>query len=127
MKGQISNMKKQNTADRPPDHLSAESSSWWLATATKFVLEQHHIRLLTLAAEAWDRGEQTRQALAAHGNLTFVDSKQMVRARPEVAIERDARIGFARLIRELDLDAEPPAQRLRPPGIISNKQSQIDA
>ena len=33
----------------------------------------------------------------------------MVRARPEIAIERDSRIGFLRGLRELDLQVEPPS------------------
>ena len=77
-------------------------------------LEPHHIRLLTLAAEAWDRTQEARQALDDHG-LIFTDRHGGVKPRPEVAIERDNRIAFARLLRELDLDGEPGPDP-RPPG-----------
>jgi len=77
--------------------------------------------LLQAAGEAWDRYQQARTALAEHG-LTFTDDKGMVRARPEAAIERDSRIAFARLIRELDLDTDGPAEpRSRPPALRSNR------
>jgi hypothetical protein len=75
----------------------------------EFRLEEHHERLLTLAGEAWDRATEAREALAEHG-LTYVDRFDQPRARPEVAIERDSRLAFARLIRELDLDGEPLAE-----------------
>lgn len=76
-----------------------------------YQLEPHHVRLLTLAAEAWDRTQEARQALDDNG-LIFMDRHGSVKPRPEVAIERDSRIAFARLLRELDLDGEPaPAPR----------------
>jgi hypothetical protein len=70
-------------------------------------LEPHHVRLLTLAGEAWDRGVQAREILAEKG-LTYDDRFKQPRARPEVAIERDSRIAFARLVRELALDIDEP-------------------
>jgi phage terminase small subunit len=79
-------------------------------------LEPHHVRLLTLACEAWDRCQQARELLATEG-LTFEDRFGQPRARPEVSIERDSRIGFARLVRELALDGEGPPEAPRPPGI----------
>jgi len=81
-----------------------------------FELEPHHVRLLTLAAESWDRCTQAREALAEHG-LTYTDRFDQPRARPEVAVERDSRIAFARLVRELALDVDEPAEGSRPPGI----------
>lgn len=59
--------------------------------------------------------QQARQALANHGALTFTDPNGNIKAHPCVAMERDARIAFARLVRELDLDAGAPAERSRPP------------
>jgi phage terminase small subunit len=69
---------------------------------TNYDLEGHHLRLLQSAAEAWDRMQQGRQALADHGALTFVGANGDLKTHPAVAIERDARIAFARLVRELD-------------------------
>ena len=55
--------------------------------------------------------------------MTFIDRFGSPRTRPEVAIERDARLAFARLVRELDLDCEPPASSgSRPPSLISNRR-----
>src|SRR5689334_16685248 len=94
---------------KPPAHLSESTVAWWRAVVRDYDLEPHHLRLLQAACEAWDRYQQARMALAEHG-LTFTDEKGMVRARPEAAIERDARTAFARLLRELDLDVEPPSE-----------------
>lgn len=79
----------------------------------EFVLEEHHIRLLTAAGECWDRGQAAREAIDQHG-LTFVDRFDQPRARPEVRIEQQSKALFSRLIRELGLDLEPPAET-RPP------------
>jgi hypothetical protein len=61
------------------------------------------------AAESWDRNQQAREALTKHG-LTYEDSKGMIRARPEVAIEHDARTSYLCALRELDLQVEPPTR-----------------
>lgn len=89
-----------------PRHLKPETAKWWREVAKEYDLQGHHERLLTAAGEAWDRQQQAREALAKHGT-TYMDRFGQPRARPEVAIERDSRIAFARLVRELDLDSEP--------------------
>jgi phage terminase small subunit len=98
----------------PPKHLRAATRRWWAGVVTGYELEAHHLMLLTKAAEAWDRAEQARELLAEHG-LTYADRFGQPRARPEVAIERDSRTGFARLLRELALDVQPPQETPRPP------------
>lgn len=105
---------------RPPAHLQAATKRWFAAVLEDYDLDDHHVRLLTLAAEAWDRGQMARLAIADHG-LTFVDRFGSPHARPEVAIERDARIAFARLLRELDLDGDGGTPESRPPGLASNR------
>jgi P27 family predicted phage terminase small subunit len=96
-----------------PRHLSAKSRRWWHEVTTDYELEPHHLKLLVAACECLDRWEQARKALRKHG-LTYVDRFQQPKTRPEVAIERDSRIQFARLLRELDLEGEPdPTKRRR--------------
>ncbi len=90
----------------PPTHLSQDASAWWRAAVAAYSFEHHHLLLLRAAAEAWDRCQQARQAVADQG-LTFSDSGGAIKANPAVAIERDARTLFARLVRELNLDQEP--------------------
>ena len=87
---------------KAPAHLTEATQKWFEAVVDGYDLEQHHTALLTLAGEAWDRSQQAREALAEHG-LTFVDRFGAPHARPEVAIERDSRIAFARLVREARL------------------------
>jgi phage terminase small subunit len=103
-------------APAPPAHLRPETRQWWAQVCHEYVdLEGHHLKLLSLAAEAWDRCAEAREAIAEHG-LTFVDRLGTPRARPEVAIERDSRIAFARLLRELALDVAAPDDS-RPPAL----------
>jgi len=94
---------------RAPQHLKPATRRWWASVVAEYELEDHHIRLLTLAGESWDRCVEARVAIAEHG-LTFVDGRGSPKARPEVGIERDSRIAFARLLRELGLDVQPPAE-----------------
>jgi phage terminase small subunit len=106
----------------PPPHLAPATRAWFSRVLADYELEPHHVRLLTLAAEAWDRCCQAREALAEHG-MTFTDRFGSPHVRPEAAIERDSRTGFARLLRELDLDVEPPSSPGRPPAIWSNRRT----
>lgn len=107
------NMKPKRTPEPAPEHLAKSTRAWWESVVENWHLEDHHKRLLTLAGEAWDRAEQAREAIAEHG-MTFVDRFDQPRARPEIAIERDSRLAFARLLRELCLDENEP-EPPRPP------------
>lgn len=118
----VPELPRRSTIADPPAHLSAEAAAWWREVLRDYDLEPHHLRLLQAAAEAWDRMQQARKALADHGGLTFTDPNGNIRAHPCVAMERDARVAFARLVRELDLDAGAPAERSRPPSLISNRR-----
>lgn len=102
-----------------PKHLTAATRRWWNEVVADFDLESQHLRLLQNACESWDRAQQARAALATLG-LTFTDEKGVPRARPEVAIERDSMIRFARLVRELDL-SDGPSEGARPPSLGSNR------
>ena len=96
-----------------PAHLETETAKWFESVLTDYELEPHHIRLLVLAAEAWDRCNQARGLIAVEG-LTIRDRFGQMRAHPAVSIERDSRIAFSRLIRELNLCAEEVPDPPRP-------------
>jgi P27 family predicted phage terminase small subunit len=113
---------RTHDAPEPPAHLSDHAKGWWRSVLADYELEPHHLRLLQAAAEAWDRMQQAREAIADHGSITFTDSQGNLKAHPAEAIERNARTAFARLVRELDLDAGAPAERSRPPALHSNRR-----
>ena len=107
---------------KAPGHLAEPTRAWWRSVMRDFVLEPHHVRLLTGAAEAWDRAQQARQLLDRDG-LCIPGREGGLRAHPAAAIERDSRIAFARMLRELDLDTEPPANtRTAPAALRSNRR-----
>ena len=97
----------------PPAHLAEETAAWWSDVVAEYELEPHHVRLLTLAAEAWDRGAGARELIEVDGAVV-ADRFGQLKTHPAVAIERDARIAFARLVRELCLDESAPGE-VRPP------------
>lgn len=109
-------MAESEAKPKPPKHLRAPTRTWWSMVVATYQLESHHERLLTLACEAWDVGQLATERISTDG-LWVTDRFGAVKPHPAVAIQRDARLGFARLIRELNLDAEEPAGLPHPPSI----------
>lgn len=97
-----------------PKHLKAGTKRWVRAVSAGYDLEEHHERLLLSAAEAWDRAELAAAAIRDYG-LTYLDKNGCPRSRPEVRVEKDGRLLYARMIRELGLDVASPADGNRPP------------
>ncbi len=104
-----------------PSHLSAATKKWWKSVVNDYALQPHHLRLLQMAGESWDRAQAARKVIGRDG-LTYTDRFGAPRPRPEIAIERDSRTAFARLVRELDLDAEIPTEPTRAPSLRRNRR-----
>ncbi|MBX4989563.1 P27 family phage terminase small subunit [Rhizobium lentis] len=100
-------------SQKAPAHLRPATQKWWKSVLADFDLEDHHLRLLQLAAEAWDQAQGAREVLDKDGQ-TFTDRFGQPKERPEVGILQNARIAFARLLRELALDGvdAPEAPRM---------------
>lgn len=114
----VSTREKQSP---PPTHLQPSTKLWWSSVIADYVLEPHHLRLLQLAAESWDTAQGAREILCRDG-MIVPGREGGVRAHPAVAIERDAKLSFARLVRELDLDGDPQPWNARPPALRSNRR-----
>lgn len=105
---------KQPTKITAPDHLRPETKGWWLNVIDEYALEPHHVRLLTLACESYDRATVARETIASQG-LYFTDRFGAPRKHPAVSVAESATIAFARLTRELDLDCGSHLQRRHRP------------
>jgi len=57
---------KKATDPRNPGHLRPETAKWFRGVLTAWELEMHHVMLLLIAAEAWDRAQQAVR-LGDHG------------------------------------------------------------
>ena len=99
---------------KAPRHLAPPTRRWVEQIAGDYVLESHHLRLLLLAGESWDRVTQARETVKAEG-LT-IDGRFGKKLHPAVLVEKDNKVLFARLLRELGLDSETPDEA-RPPRV----------
>jgi phage terminase small subunit len=106
----------------PPSYLSDEMKNFWRTTVADYDLQSHHLLLLQSAADAWDRMVQARTTIAEEGLV--IEGANGKRQHPCIAIERDSRIAFSRILREMDLDEPMPAPGPyhRPPAIRSNRR-----
>jgi len=100
---------------KAPTHLRASTRKWWTSIADRYELEPQHYNILTLAAEALDRCEEAREAIAKVGPY-FKTKSGNIKPHPALAVERDNRVVFARLVRELNLNVDEPSDA-RPPRI----------
>ncbi len=105
---------------RAPKDLQPATQKWVNYCMKSWNIDQHYERILILAAQAWDRCQQARGEIQKDG-ITIKDRYSAIKVHPAVAIERDSRLAFARLIRELQLDSEPPPEEARKPILYKNK------
>lgn len=102
-------------AKQAPKHLADETRRWWRYVVKHWQFDEDGYKLLLVACETLDRYTQARQTLEEQG-LTYIDRFGAPRARPEVAIERDSRLAFARLLGQLDLEGVEPPPAKKPMG-----------
>ncbi|TGQ85140.1 hypothetical protein EN847_35565, partial [Mesorhizobium sp. M1C.F.Ca.ET.204.01.1.1] len=77
-------MKDSINAPKPPTHLRPSTKKWFKSVVEDYALDGHHIRLLTLAAEAWDQAQTAREVLDRDGQ-TFLDRFSQPKERPQVS------------------------------------------
>jgi P27 family predicted phage terminase small subunit len=92
----------------PPRHLSRASKRWFRRVRADYELTEPAFRLLVAACEAWDRTVEAREAIENDGAYR-ADRYGQLRPHPALAVERDTRIAFARLVRELGFEGGPDA------------------
>jgi len=97
-----------------PKHLSAGTKRWIKKILADYELESHHVKILISAGECWERITQARDRIKKEGPY-FTDRWGCPKSHPALADERNNRVVFARLIRELNLSEVPPDDR--PPGL----------
>jgi phage terminase small subunit len=90
------------SSEKAPAHLSPTSKRWYLNITESYQLDSHHLLILQLAAEAFDRVQQARVILESEGII--LTTKSGTKPHPAVMVERDNRLAFARLVAQLQLD-----------------------
>src|SRR5262245_11343648 len=83
---------------KAPKHLRAATRRWFASVVEDYELEPHHVRVLTLLCETWDRVQQARETIAKDGLTT--PTRDGVKLHPAVRVEQDGKVIFARLLRE---------------------------
>jgi phage terminase small subunit len=105
--------KFRNLAEKPPRHLLKGGKQLWVDIAGDYDLEAYQIEILRLLCECLDRLELCRKQLKKDGMFSvnrFGETKQHCALKEE----REHRVLFARLARELNLDLELPESPRKP-------------
>lgn len=97
-----------------PKYLKSATKKWIRQILTDYELESHHSKILISAGETWDRILEAQEQVKKDGPY-FTDRFGCPKTHPALADERNGRVLFARLIRELNLSEGPP--ETRPPGL----------
>jgi phage terminase small subunit len=87
--------------------LKPATRRWVKAVQESWQLDEHHDRLLILAAAAWDRAVEAKAIIDKDGSI-ILDRFEQKKSHPAVEIERQSMITFSRLLRELGLDLISP-------------------
>ena len=86
-----------------PAHLSAESKAIFKVVKLEWELNPSHLLLLRTALEAFDRMQEARRKLKKEG-ATYRSKEGDIKKHPALQIEKEARIGFLRAWKMLNLD-----------------------
>ncbi len=100
----------ENAFSKPPKHLSKESKKFFSDLVRGYDRDEAAVELLRLACEALDRVREARRIIKKNGMMLKLRGGGS-KAHPMLAVEKDSRIASARLLRELNLDAEVPETR----------------
>lgn len=89
------------------EHLREPTQDWIRDLVRDYTFEPGQLKLLILAGDSWDRTAVAREELKSDG-ITIKDRFDQIKKHPAATIERDSRSSFARLMKQLKLDIDPP-------------------
>jgi phage terminase small subunit len=90
-----------------PEGLSERSAALWRDLVPRRVASLQRQQLLVEGLRSLDRIEEARRVIAAEGLILRSARSGVAHAHPAVAIERQARVSFFRIWRELGLVVDP--------------------
>ena len=100
----------EKTNQTPPKHLTKASKLWWSEVYSQYNFETHHLKLLTLAAEALDQAERARITLAKEGE-TCLDRYGVPKKHPAISNERAAIYRYMALLKLLGINEDQEEKR----------------
>jgi len=97
-----------------PNHLQKEGGDFWESVLSDFnIIDNHHLKLLENACVCLDRIAQAHRKIRKDGGF-YKDRFGTPKEHPAHKTERDNKILFARLLRELNLDISSPKETRTP-------------
>jgi hypothetical protein len=99
---------------RAPVGLRKAGKCFWKKIASVYMLEAQHLELLRLACGCLDDISTAESAIKEAGSRYFIDRYGQYKELPACTDIKQLRGLFQRLMRELNLDSEPPPES-RPP------------